>query len=55
MLYIKKVKFITRLGDNTNNNPNLMTLKLSIMVALTKDVEKLQVFRDSMLVIDWLR
>ena len=42
------------LGAGTNNYAELMTLKLLLCFAIERNYKKLQVFGDSMVVINWL-
>jgi ribonuclease HI len=45
-----KLKFKAGLGRGTNNFDELMALKLVLILAAEKGVQKLQIFRDSMIV-----
>ena len=42
------------LGSGTNNYAELMTLKLLLCFAIERNFKKLQVFGDSMVVINWI-
>ena len=42
------------LGSGTNNFAELMTLKLLLCFAIERNCKKLQVFGDSMVVINWI-
>jgi ribonuclease HI len=43
------------LGLRTNNYVELMALKLLLFVAKEKEVSSLQIFGDSILIINWIR
>ena len=42
------------MGSGTNNFAELMTLKLLLCFAIERNCKKLQVFGDSMVVINWI-
>jgi ribonuclease HI len=43
------------LGPGTNNYVELMSLKLLLLFAIEKRVESLQIFGDSLIVVNWAR
>ena len=57
ILFLKEDHFYTfkaGLGVGTNNYAELYALKLLLRLALDKQVSKIQVFGDSLLVINWI-
>ena len=57
ILYISDEHFFTlsaRLGLGTNNFAKIFALKLFIILALKQGVQSLQIFGDSLLVINWV-
>ena len=47
--------FSTGLGDGTNNFVELLTLKLLFLFYLEKGCLMLQVFGDSMIILNWIK
>ena len=57
ILFLKDDHYITfkaSLGVGTNNFAELYSLKLLIRLALKKQIKHIQIFGDSMLVINWI-
>ena len=57
ILFLKDDHYITfkvGLGEGTNNFAKLYALKLLISLSLKKQVKHIQIFGDSMLVINWI-
>ena len=57
ILFLKDDHYFTfkaRLGVGTNNFVELSTLKLLLILALEKQISNIQVFGDSLLVINWI-
>ena len=57
ILFLKDGHFFTfkaGLGIGTNNLADLYALKLLLILALDKQISKIQVFGDSLLVINWI-
>ena len=49
------VKFSTGLDRCTNNKDGLLSLKITMLLALTIDITHLQVFGDSLLIFCWMK
>jgi ribonuclease HI len=47
------LKFKASLGRGTNNFAELMALKLTLVLVAEKGVTKIQIFEDSLVVINW--
>jgi ribonuclease HI len=47
-------KYKTGLGRSTNNRAEVIALKLILMLAVKKRIQKLQVMGNSKVVIDWI-
>jgi len=47
-------KFKAAIGQRSNNMAELMALKLTLIIATQKGIQKFHVFGDSKLVVDWL-
>jgi ribonuclease HI len=48
------LKFKVRLASGSNNHAELMALNLSLLLAIEEGVAKIQIFGDSLAVINWM-